>query len=781
MTRDEIIARHPIVEFVSSRGHELKQAGANFVTNGCPMTQHRRGHRPVTIDVAKRVWHCNDCKRGGSVIDWLAHEKFGGDAKEALRHLDGSADKPATRSSTLGRIVKTYDYTDENGKLLFQCCRYKPKDFRQRRPDPKQPGRWLWNLGDGRRVLYRLPEVIKAQTVCFAEGEKDCDNLRALGFTATTNPLGAGKWRDEYSETLRGKDVIVFGDVGDSNGDGEKHTAQVIASLSGKANSVRHAVVPDGFKDISAYIETLKAESALSGESLQQSVASLIEQAESPTGTITSVQEAEELLPPPPAPYEPPPLDLLPSVLQDYVRAAAESINVDHAFILLPMLSCIATAIGSSRSIRLKHGFIQPSVVWTGIIARSGGRKSPSEQEGCFPILAHERELMRQNQEAAEIYAEQLAQWESKKGKQHGDKPDKPAFLTSTCDDLTIEVLADILVSNPRGILVHKDELSHWLASFDQYKNARGSDVSRWLSLHTAVALAVDRRTDHRHYRILNPRVNIAGGIQPKILRRTLTPEFFERGLPARFIFAYPPFRQDKWSEATVSDELRARVLELFSELWLLQPNDGNPQLLGLDRDAKAVFVKFYNECGLSALEASEHQEAAWSKLTGYGARFALIGQLAHNPHAKSVTGAIMEAACNFARWSGNESVRIYDALAETQAQRDRRELVEFIQSRGGAVSVRDVITYYWPLKNQSEETEWRLNALVRSGFGNWHDSRPPGRGRPTRVFQLISSSASAQFRDSRREITNSADADVQSDRDIASPADGAENNEVVI
>ena len=37
MTRNEIIAAHPIVEFVRSRGHELKQAGKNFVTNACPV------------------------------------------------------------------------------------------------------------------------------------------------------------------------------------------------------------------------------------------------------------------------------------------------------------------------------------------------------------------------------------------------------------------------------------------------------------------------------------------------------------------------------------------------------------------------------------------------------------------------------------------------------------------------------------------------------------------------------------------------------------------------
>jgi hypothetical protein len=491
--------------------------------------------------------------------------------------------------------------------------------------------------------------------------------------------------------------------------------------------------------------------------------------ADADTQSNCEINEPNEL-PPPPAPYVPPPLDLLPSELEDYICAAAESINVDVAFIMLPKLSSLATAIGNSRSILLKAGYVQPPVIWTGIIGKSGCRKSPSIELGCSPVMEQERELMRQNKEAAEIYADELAQWESKKGGKRGPKPEKPSFITCTCDDLTVEVLADILDTNPRGVLVRKDELSHWLASFDQYKPTKGSDVSRWLSLHTAVSLAVDRRTDSRHYRITNPRVSITGGIQPKILRRALTPEFFERGLPARFIFAYPPFRQDKWSEATVPDDLRARVLDLFSERWLLQPKDGDPQLLPLDRDAQAVFADFYNECGESAVDASEHEEAVWSKLAGYGARFALIGQLAHNPHADVVTGAIMEAACDLARWSGNEAVRIYDALAETQEQREQRELCDFVQRRGGTATLRDTITYYWPLKNESERAQQIYDQLVKSGRGKWEEVHPSGPGRPSRVFRLLRTSASAKIVELRGEKANCADADPSNSQKLVPP-----------
>lgn len=33
------------------------------------------------------------------------------------------------------KLIKTYDYMDQEGKLVFLVCQYDPKDFKQRRPD----------------------------------------------------------------------------------------------------------------------------------------------------------------------------------------------------------------------------------------------------------------------------------------------------------------------------------------------------------------------------------------------------------------------------------------------------------------------------------------------------------------------------------------------------------------------------------------------------------------------------------------------------------------------
>jgi 5S rRNA maturation endonuclease (ribonuclease M5) len=147
------------------------------------------------------------------------------------------------------RIVAIYDYMDEVAGLLYQVVRFDPKDFRQRRPDGN--GGWIWSLNGTRRVLYRLPEVLKAKSVLVVEGEKDCESARTFGLVATCNAAGAGKWREEYSELLRGKRVAV---IADADEPGRKHAQQVATSLYGKAESVKVLELPDA-KDLAEWVE----------------------------------------------------------------------------------------------------------------------------------------------------------------------------------------------------------------------------------------------------------------------------------------------------------------------------------------------------------------------------------------------------------------------------------------------------------------------------------------------------------------------------------------------
>ncbi|MBI1743550.1 hypothetical protein HYR54_10865 [Candidatus Acetothermia bacterium] len=161
---------------------------------------------------------------------------------------------PAFQRREERQIITTYDYTDENGQLLYQIVRYDPKDFRARCPGKN--GNWIWNLKKTRRVLYHLPEVLSAvqsgQTVFVCEGEKDVESLCKLGLTATTNPGGAGKWRSEYSEALHGAQAVI---VPDKDEPGRKHAAQVTRSLHGVAARVKVVELPGPGKDVTDWVQ----------------------------------------------------------------------------------------------------------------------------------------------------------------------------------------------------------------------------------------------------------------------------------------------------------------------------------------------------------------------------------------------------------------------------------------------------------------------------------------------------------------------------------------------
>lgn len=185
----------------------------------------------LSIDLERAIWHDHESGAGGGLLDLIArqtgHED--GAAFEWLRE-HGFAPERVPSTGERRKIVATYPYRDEEGRLLFEVVRFAPKDFRQRRPDPSSRDGWAWKLGDVRRVLYRLPELLEAPegaVVLVVEGEADADRLASRGLIATTSPQGAGKWRDDYAEALRYSRVVV---IPDNDEPGQRHGAAVVAS-----------------------------------------------------------------------------------------------------------------------------------------------------------------------------------------------------------------------------------------------------------------------------------------------------------------------------------------------------------------------------------------------------------------------------------------------------------------------------------------------------------------------------------------------------------------------
>ena len=218
----------------------------------CTPTELRWGsHGSKSVDLEKGVWSDHEAKEGGGVLDLVRRERrcSTGEALDWLRDEIGAdiEDRRERRAEPApkARVVAEYDYTDEDGCVVFQVCRMEPKTFRQRRPDPSAAGGWNWSVKGVRQVPYRLTDVLEAiaqdRTIFIAEGEKDVDQLWRAGIPATCNAGGAGKWPEGLSEFFTGADVIVLPDNDDA---GRNHAAVVGAALRQHARSVRTLPLP---------------------------------------------------------------------------------------------------------------------------------------------------------------------------------------------------------------------------------------------------------------------------------------------------------------------------------------------------------------------------------------------------------------------------------------------------------------------------------------------------------------------------------------------------------
>lgn len=242
MTREEVISDNPILPVMQGYGLEFKRCGREWV---CKCPWHDDKHPSLSVNPERRVWKCHPCNIGGSVIDFVMLKEQV-DFKEAIVKLTG---KIAAAKNIERKEVCSYDYVDENGKLLYQKVRYEPKTFRQRCKN--SDGEWVWAIDGVRRVLYRLPDVLSNQDLFIVEGEKDANALASIGFTATTNTEGSSQWLDSYSESLKGKNVVV---IPDNDDPGRRHTEEIIKSLAGKAAKIFKFEVPAPDKDISDFI-----------------------------------------------------------------------------------------------------------------------------------------------------------------------------------------------------------------------------------------------------------------------------------------------------------------------------------------------------------------------------------------------------------------------------------------------------------------------------------------------------------------------------------------------
>jgi CHC2 zinc finger len=213
----------PIEDELARRGIKLARRGSELI-GPCPRCG---GDDRFGVNIVKQIFNCRGCGKGGDIIDLVQHLD-GVDFTTACTKLAGDRsakgngkDEPAAEPKKV--VAAKYRYEDEAGNLLFEVLRIEyqnaagsfvlndgkhKKTFRQRRPDPEQPSKWIWNLDGVRTVPYQLPQLLEAvgngYSVLIVEGEAKADLLWSWNAPATCCAGGAGKWTATHAEYLAG-------------------------------------------------------------------------------------------------------------------------------------------------------------------------------------------------------------------------------------------------------------------------------------------------------------------------------------------------------------------------------------------------------------------------------------------------------------------------------------------------------------------------------------------------------------------------------------------------
>lgn len=195
-------------------------------------------------------------------------------AAMGLKMLDLFTAKETETPFVAPKICATYDYTDADGKFIFQVVKYIPKKFKQRRK--AEDGSWIWNTDGVKKELFRLPQVVAAvkegKDIWINEGEKGALAGITLGLETTNSPGGAGKWYPEYNDTLKGATCFVIPDNDES---GRKHALLVEKSLNGIAKSIRIITLP-GLPHKGDLCDFIKAREGKDAEVIKSEIYGLI-------------------------------------------------------------------------------------------------------------------------------------------------------------------------------------------------------------------------------------------------------------------------------------------------------------------------------------------------------------------------------------------------------------------------------------------------------------------------------------------------------------------------
>jgi hypothetical protein len=646
-----------------------------------------------------------------------------------------------------GPRAAAWTYHGADGEPVGLVVRWnRPDGEKDIRPVSRTPGAWIIGGMPEPRPLYRLPELLAKprERVLICEGEKATDAAAGLGYLATTSPHGCKSASKADWTPLAGREVVILPDHDEAGQKYAGDVAGILAKLTPPA-TVRVARLPDAWPDLPGGGDIADVvEAGEDADAIKAKLAALVDAAEpeAPAAPALAVE-----------PFKPFPTDALPEVLRGFVMELAAATGNDPACAALAALVVLGGAIGNRVAAQVKRGWIEATILWGAIVARSGTTKSAV-------LKLATRALVEMYKEARQQFAEDLAAYEAerqrheveqdrwkaaqKKGAGPCDPPVEPEPPTERrlmVSDVTCEKLGVLLQDNPLGLLLVRDELAAWIGAFDRYAaGGKGSDAPAWLSFFDAAPVVIDRKSAAGTIFVERASVSVLGSIQPGTLRRVFGVAERESGLLARLLLVQPPTQPVVWTDEELSEATATDWANLLRALMEIQPGTDDqgkprPRLIPLATDAKPVYVAWHNAHGRDVADIhAEDLAAHFAKLKGIcirlGLLFACVDAVTTGQPVAAIGRDPIERAIAVTDWFKGEARRVYGALGEDDEERDRRRLVELIGRKGGSISGRELVQSSRAYR-MVDDANAALEDLASSGYGTWQTPEQRGPGGP--------------------------------------------------
>lgn len=201
------------------------------------------------------------------------------------------------------------------------------------------------------------------------------------------------------------------------------------------------------------------------------------------------------------------PLERVPPSQRAFVEYQTQSIGTDQAGVAMAMLTVMSGALDQRFALKMRRSgeWFAPPRLWTMLIGEPATKKTPVINAALRPLRRIEADYGAQ-------YQRDLMMWEAKEKADRGAKPQLPTRFI--LNDVTVEIVGEILGRQQRGAIVVHDELSSFIGSLDRYGSGRGSgDRAFWLTAYNNAPLTVDRIS--RSVFLPSLCVAFLGGMQP--------------------------------------------------------------------------------------------------------------------------------------------------------------------------------------------------------------------------------------------------------------------------